>query len=328
MSRSRWNTSVLALMIVLVGATGGLFGVRPAMAACSSSISGPIKAKYDVLGGEAVIGCSTTGVRPTPRGDGEYAHFRSPTGAISSIYWKYGTPEAFRVYGLIRSKWAVTNWELGPLGWPQTDERDTPDRTGRYNLFEGGGIYWKTSAPEAFFVINGFWRTWGQLNYERGPLGFPTRDEYSPDGVKAIGEFEHGTLYWTQNYNVWVQLNTTATYGASTPSISSTTTEYYLPGAGSGLPGVVVKADGQGFTPGSQVTLYLDTPPWPWHGETLTVGPDGAVRFTQRSLIVSCVNLEPDARNRYIPRTVRMQASDGKVAIKGISIKECSDVFF
>ena len=46
------------------------------------------------------------------------------------------------VSGPIRDKWGELGWELSALGYPTTDTLTTPDGVGRYNLFQGGSIYW------------------------------------------------------------------------------------------------------------------------------------------------------------------------------------------
>jgi hypothetical protein len=96
-----------------------------------------IDRKYQELGGAGgFLGQPRGPEKNTPDGRGPYTHFEG-----GSIYW---TPEtgAHEVHGAIRNKWADMGWERSFLGYPTTDEKQTPDGRGRYSRFEGGTIYW------------------------------------------------------------------------------------------------------------------------------------------------------------------------------------------
>jgi hypothetical protein len=83
------------------------------------------------------------------------------------------------------------------LGGPITEERATPDRIGRYNVFERGSIYWTPSigAHEVHGAIRDRWR---DLGWEIGALGYPITDETTaPDGRGRYSVFEKGSIYWT-----------------------------------------------------------------------------------------------------------------------------------
>lgn len=120
--------------------------------------------------GMGFLGYPTTDELTTPNGRGRYNHFQN-----GSIYW---TPEhgAFEVHGLIRNKWADAQWERGLLGFPVTDEGQTPDGVGRFNHFEGGSVYYH---PEfGTWIVRGAVRDrWSSLNWERGCLGYPKNDQ-------------------------------------------------------------------------------------------------------------------------------------------------------
>lgn len=84
------------------------------------------------------------------------------------------------------------------LGIPLTEERGTPDRRGRYNVFERGSIYWTQDkgAFEVHGVIRDHWKTMG---WESGVLGYPVTDEMTtPDKRGRYNHFEKGSIYWTQ----------------------------------------------------------------------------------------------------------------------------------
>ena len=97
--------------------------------------TGAIDAKYRSLGGcGSMLGAPITDERATPDGVGRYSVFER-----GSIYWTQKTG-AHEVHGIIRDKWKELGWEPGVLGYPISDEVTTPDRAGRYNVFEGGSI--------------------------------------------------------------------------------------------------------------------------------------------------------------------------------------------
>ncbi|MFE4541133.1 choice-of-anchor D domain-containing protein [Arthrobacter sp. NPDC056727] len=154
---------------------------------------------YKAAGGAAgVLGFPTTDMTVTPDGVGRYNDFSGFGG--SSIYWSPKTG-AHEIHGAIRTEWISLGAEKGPLGYPVTDEKATPDRVGRYNHFSGSGgasVYWspKTGAHE----IHGSIRTkWASLGWEKGPLGYPITDEkVTPGGAGRYNHFSRGaSIYWS-----------------------------------------------------------------------------------------------------------------------------------
>ncbi|MGY1845502.1 DUF3152 domain-containing protein, partial [Modestobacter sp. SYSU DS0875] len=134
------------------------------------------------------LGHPVTGELPTPDGIGRYNHFNGSGGA--SIY---GTPTGtHEIYGAIRARWAELAWERGPLGYPVTGTRSTPDGVGRYNHFagsDGSSIYW-TPDTGAHEVRGAIRARWAELAWERGPLGYPvTGTRSTPDGVGRYNHF-------------------------------------------------------------------------------------------------------------------------------------------
>ncbi len=100
-------------------------------------VHGAIRDKWEAMGWEtSVIGYPLTDESATPDGVGRYSHFE-----WGSIYW---TPSlgAHEVHGFIRARWAELGWERSPLGYPTSDERDTPGLRARISDFEGGSICW------------------------------------------------------------------------------------------------------------------------------------------------------------------------------------------
>ena len=83
------------------------------------------------------------------------------------------------------------------LGAALTPETPTPDGAGRFNVFEGGSIYWSpaTGAHEIHGLIRDKYR---DLGWEAGLLGYPTSDETpTPDGAGRYNVFQRGSIYWS-----------------------------------------------------------------------------------------------------------------------------------
>lgn len=155
-------------------------------------VSGPIEAKYLSLGGcTSFLGPPTTNILPTPDGRATYAAFYN-----GSIYYRSDLG-AHVVRGEIRELWKSFGWEEGPLGYPTTDETLTPDGRGRYNVFEGGSVYW-TMTTGAHEVRGAIRDKWASLGWEAGVLGYPIAGEINlADGVQS--NFEHGSITWTRS---------------------------------------------------------------------------------------------------------------------------------
>ena len=155
----------------------------------SGTTGGAIDVKYRALGGcNSVLGVPKTNELGTPDNVGRYTVFDK-----GSIYWTPNTG-AFEVHGVIRDQWKTLAWETGPLGYPITDEMQTPDTKGRYNVFEHGSIYW-TEATGAHEVLGAIRDKWKELGWEAGALGYPITGEEDVTGGRK-SEFEHGSITW------------------------------------------------------------------------------------------------------------------------------------
>ncbi|MEB3369648.1 PQQ-dependent sugar dehydrogenase [Saccharopolyspora mangrovi] len=158
------------------------------------AVHGANLAKYLELGGHAFFGAPLTDETSTPDGVGRYNHFTNG----ASIYWTPGT-WSHAVWGGIREQWARLGWEVGPVGYPTTDETGTPDRVGRFNHFsKASSIYWTPQTG-----AHGIWGAnrdlWSRLGWETGPMGYPTTDEsITPDQVGRYNHFSKAaSIYWT-----------------------------------------------------------------------------------------------------------------------------------
>jgi hypothetical protein len=104
-------------------------------------VHGRIGERYQALGGpDGLLGYPLTDETGTPDRIGRYNHFQN-----GSIYWTPRT-DAHEVHGAIRGRWSDLGWERGLLGYPISDEHDTPDGAGRVSDFQGGKIVWSRAA--------------------------------------------------------------------------------------------------------------------------------------------------------------------------------------
>ena len=173
----RGTLAVLAAAAVLATSTGALAAATP------------VDAHHAALGGSrSALGSPVSGELPTPDRAGRYRHYQQ-----GSVYWTPRTG-ARAVSGAIRQTWAAHRWEAGPLGYPLTDERATPDGVGRYNHFERGSVYW-TPATGAHEVRGAIRDRWASLGWETSSLRYPTSDEYDVPGGRA-SEFQGGRIVW------------------------------------------------------------------------------------------------------------------------------------
>lgn len=184
---------LILLAIIAVGSCVGAFA-QP---------YGKIGEKYGRLGGvNGALGPHTGDEAPAPHG-GRYQAFRH-----GYIYWHPEIDEAFGVWGSIKDKF-VQSGGVG-LGYPITDERATGDGRGRYNHFRAvhlpgkleASIYW-TSELGAFTIYGAIRDAWAKGGWERGPMGYPTSDEFQ-DAWARRQNFERGHILWTQKDGVRV----------------------------------------------------------------------------------------------------------------------------
>lgn len=137
-----------------------------------------------------------------PDGNSRISNFEG-----GSMYWKYGSPEAFSVQnGPIFDKWASLNWEQGSLGFPVADFTANPLNDGFRTHFEHGTIYLEQGSNDAYVVMNGpIFDKWATLAWEQGELGYPVSDVR--DGPKPgviYQEFEDGFIYYTPEKGSYV----------------------------------------------------------------------------------------------------------------------------
>jgi uncharacterized protein with LGFP repeats len=156
-------------------------------------VHGLILAHYAELGGPGgLLGYPLSDETTTPDGVGRYNHFQN-----GSIYWTPGTG-AHEVHGAIRAHWAALGWEGSLVGYPTSDESDTPG--GRVNTFTGARIYW--SAPTGAYEVHGeILDRYLSLGGTGGFAGFPVTDETDipgvPGGRMSVFSATNVAVYWS-----------------------------------------------------------------------------------------------------------------------------------
>jgi L,D-peptidoglycan transpeptidase YkuD (ErfK/YbiS/YcfS/YnhG family) len=182
----------VAATLLALGQPSAAATSYPSPAGGTREVVGPILTHYKALGGPTgFLGGPLTGQLTTPSLPGRYNHF-----AGGSIYWSQATG-AWSVRGAIRDAWGGSGWENGPLGFPTSDERSTPNGKGRFNLFAHGGVYW-TPTTGAHSIYGAIRDRWAGLGWETSSLGFPTSDEFAIPGGRAQ-DFQHGSIRWTRS---------------------------------------------------------------------------------------------------------------------------------
>ncbi len=210
------------------GYRNGVIYYSPATGAWE--VHGAVLGTWSSLGAQnSPVGYPVTDERGTPDGVGRYNLF-----ARGSIYWSPGSG-AHEVRGGIGAAWSRLGSQAGFLGYPVTNELAAADGVGRYNVFQGGSVYY-SPATGANEVHAGIRAKWAALGAETGTLGYPTRNESTArDGVGRYNTFQRGVAYWspgtgTQEVHGAILAKWAAT-GAETGVLGyPTSDEYAVPG--------------------------------------------------------------------------------------------------
>jgi hypothetical protein len=114
-------------------------------------------------------------------------------------------PEPPGVKGEIQAVYEKVPGLRDAFGAPTTAELATPDGRGRYNHFANdASIYW-TPETGAFGIMGAIRDAWETSGWEKGPLGFPTSNEFTVVSFDRAGNpmawqqsnFEHGHITFT-----------------------------------------------------------------------------------------------------------------------------------
>lgn len=109
------------------------------------------------------------------------------------ILWTQKTGTQIVTSGSIASRYSAAGWTKGALGYPTNGPINLATRSGKYQTFENGSIYW--SPKTGAHVVNGGIKTYfASKSNERGFLGYPKTDAVAvPNGLRQ--DFEGGVVY-------------------------------------------------------------------------------------------------------------------------------------
>ncbi|MET1066048.1 MAG: lysozyme M1, partial [Arthrobacter sp.] len=132
------------------------------------------------------------------------------TGGGCSQSFKNGTIHyvagigAFATAGPIRTTWSALSSEKGKLGYPTSNEACGLPGGGCYQFFQGGTIH---NAPGigAYATWGAIRDTWGAQGFERGILGYATRNETCGlTGGGCSQSFQNGAIYYSPALGAYV----------------------------------------------------------------------------------------------------------------------------
>lgn len=112
--------------------------------------------------------------------------------SATQIPGKNGTP--YTVEGPILAKWNTLNdVQKKDLGAPYDNQKDTLDRSGVYQQFDGGVLIYRNGEP-VYFVWGKIRDAWNDNQASQGKLGYPTADGVTEADGSFKSSFEHGTI--------------------------------------------------------------------------------------------------------------------------------------
>ncbi|WP_438388052.1 hypothetical protein [Actinopolyspora saharensis] len=158
-------------------------------------VRGAIRDKWSATGWErGPMGYPTSDEITAGDEVGKYNTFTGTDGLPAGIVWSPDTG-AHTVQGRIAQRYMNLGGPSGVLGYPTTDESNTPDGRGKYNHFNGAGgasIYW-TPGTGAREIYGGIRDHWASMGWEKSYLGYPTTGEFEIEGGRR-NHFEGGHI--------------------------------------------------------------------------------------------------------------------------------------
>lgn len=141
------------------------------------------------------IGKRLSGEKPVAAGKkvGAFSEFEN-----GHIYWRNGTNAAYAIpHGGLFEAYAARGYEAGDLGFPVL--RHAVVDGGGVQSFQGGVLMVKTGGDSRGHVVHGeIGKRYAAMDWETGPLGWPTSDEHQVAGTdNVVQTFEHGSLRWS-----------------------------------------------------------------------------------------------------------------------------------
>ena len=163
------------------------------------AIYGAIYAHYLGLGGN-VSGTTCWGLPTSDEEDSALWGPRVVHFDEADFYWS-AADGAYEIHGAILQLYNALGGGASQLGAPQSDETTTPDNTGRFNVFDGGVIYW-SAALGAHVMFGPILQRWQSLGGEKSYLGYPVSDVSSwtnpvSSQLGQIVNFQYGQIGYT-----------------------------------------------------------------------------------------------------------------------------------
>ena len=194
--------TLVATVLVATATVSALGVAGPAQATIygTHDVHGLIEQEYLARGGpNGFLGLPRTNEKPAADGVGRFNNFQG-----GAIYWTSGTG-AHEIHGAIRSRWNGLGAEQGVLGYPTTEQRNTPKVVGQFNLFQAGAIY---SSPSSgtHEVYGAIFQAWASAGYEASSLGFPVSGEKPAADGGRRNNFQHGYIVWRPSTGAVIHL--------------------------------------------------------------------------------------------------------------------------
>lgn len=129
---------------------------------------------------------------PTPDGVGRYRYYTN-----GAIYQKIGFP-SYAMSNEMVEKYKEIGYEASLAGYPKSDVFDLPDSVGRAQVFEGCSFYYYPNLGVKL-IFGRIGAKWAEYEWERGILGYPESDPYTPStGVGQVQKFHKSMILWTE----------------------------------------------------------------------------------------------------------------------------------
>jgi uncharacterized protein with LGFP repeats len=200
------STSCGTGQFVLTSGDGENDGIWWSSTTGAHPIEGPIAEEYGSLDYEcSVLGFPTADAATGLSGSGLYQTFGGCCGPAyhDAIYYSDSTG-AHEIHGLISDEYASVGGDNSFLGFPTSDEMETPSSTGRYQTFAPwhDAIYY-SAATGAHEVDGTISDDYASIGAEGSYLGYPAVDSYSYlFGVRQDYQldsiFYNGSNGWTE----------------------------------------------------------------------------------------------------------------------------------
>ncbi|MCE7002454.1 RICIN domain-containing protein [Kibdelosporangium philippinense] len=153
--------------------------------------NGPVLDKLLSMGGPNAIGGEMIDQAPTRDGRGQVLRFARPRAGGQNLYivWSAATG-AHIVFGGIGEAWAASGGEIGPHGYPVTDETQLDSSGNRYSRFTTGTIYYRPNI--------GIIEIKGTIHAKFAAMGFEATSGYPIESERPFGNENGRRQYFSR----------------------------------------------------------------------------------------------------------------------------------